>query len=103
MYFESCTHKNRVHTHTLTLTLTHTYTHTHTHTHTQYMFSVPRDETEVMVSLSQKDVRDQRGLKAERGAATKKEAPGMGENFTIGFYVMKVCTVHCISIQPIYE
>ena len=66
------------------------------------MFSVPRDETEVMVSLSQKDVRDQRGLKAVRGeasAAVKKEAPGMGENFTIGFYVMKVCIYSwgCVS------
>lgn len=43
------------------------------------------------MSLLQKDVRDQSGLKASRGAAaTKKEEPGLGENFTIGFYVMKV-------------
>ncbi len=58
---------------------------------TQYMFVVPKPETEVMISLLQKDVRDQSGLKANHGAAaTKTEETGLGENFTIGFYVMKV-------------
>ena len=55
----------------------------------QYTFTVPRDETEVMVSLYQKDVRDQKGLKAGAGAQ-KSEVTGTGENLTIGFHVMKV-------------
>ena len=43
-----------------------------------------------MVSLYQKDVRDQKGLKASSGGAQKTEQTGMGENLTIGFHVMKV-------------
>lgn len=41
-----------------------------------------------MVSLLQKDVRDQRGLKGVKdGTASAK---GSGENFTIGYHIMKV-------------
>ena len=44
-----------------------------------------------MISLLQKDVRDQRGLKATpNNEAKKREMTGMGQNFSIGFYVMKV-------------
>ena len=44
-----------------------------------------------MVSLYQKDVRDQKGLRASSGAgAQKTEQTGTGENLTIGFHVMKV-------------
>lgn len=56
---------------------------------TQYSFSIPRDETEVMLSLYQKDVRDQKGLRAG-GDAQASVQPGMGQNLTIGFLVMKV-------------
>ena len=44
-----------------------------------------------MLSLYQKDVRDQKGLKTSGGGgAQKREQPGSGENLTIGFHVMKV-------------
>ena len=56
----------------------------------QYYFDITRDETEVMLSLYQKDVRDQRGLKASAEGALSSEQSGMGENLTIGFLVMKV-------------
>ena len=63
----------------------------------QYVFTVPRDDEEVMVSLMQKDVRDQRGTKAEKGGgakASKKTEPDQhGKNFTIGYHVMKVWLV----------
>ena len=44
------------------------------------------------MSLYQKDVRDQKGLRASSGGggAQKYEQTGMGENLTIGFHVMKV-------------
>lgn len=54
----------------------------------QYLFTVSKDETEVMISLVQKDVRDQRGLKGAKDGSTS--AKGSGENFTIGYHVMKV-------------
>ncbi len=57
----------------------------------QYTFVVPKPETEIMISLLQKDVRDQRGLKATpTNEAKKREMTGMGQNFSIGFFVMKV-------------
>ena len=43
------------------------------------------------MSLMQKDVRDQRGLKADKGGkATKKDMPEQSKNFSIGYYIMKV-------------
>lgn len=42
-----------------------------------------------MLSLYQKDVRDQKGLRAG-GDAQASVQPGMGQNLTIGFLVMKV-------------
>ena len=42
-----------------------------------------------MVSLYQKDVRYQKGLKVS-GGTQKTEQTGMGENLRIGFCVMKV-------------
>ena len=44
------------------------------------------------MSLYQKDVRYQKGLKASSSAsgAQKTEQTGMGENLRIGLYVMKV-------------
>ena len=57
----------------------------------QFVFTVTKNEVEVMVSLYQKDVRDQKGLTANReGEATSKEVQGSSENFTIGYHVMKV-------------
>ena len=55
----------------------------------QYAFTIPRDETEVMLSLYQKDVRDQKGLKANT-AVVQEIVQSSGENLTIGFFVMKV-------------
>ena len=43
-----------------------------------------------MLSLYQKDVRDQKGLQSSAGGAQATEHPNMGENLTIGFLVMKV-------------
>lgn len=54
----------------------------------QYLFTIGKDETEVMVSLLQKDVRDQKGLSAAKGGEVG--AKGTGENFTIGYHIMKV-------------
>ena len=44
----------------------------------------------MMLSLYQKDVRDQRGLQTSRGGAQKSELADTGSNLTIGFLVMKV-------------
>lgn len=52
-----------------------------------------------MLSLYQKDVRDQRGLKASREDAQKSEQPGMGENLTIGFHVMKVRRPYEVAVE----
>ena len=53
-----------------------------------------------MVSLYQKDVRDQKGLKAGKGGA--HEATTDSENFTIGYHVMKVrvcvCVCACVRV-----
>jgi hypothetical protein len=46
-----------------------------------------------MVSLVQKDVRDQRGVKATRDVSVV----GSGENFTIGYHIMKVGVVNSVS------
>ena len=54
----------------------------------QYAFTVTKDETEVMVSLLQKDVREMKGLTASKGGGAVPK--GAGENFTIGYHVMKV-------------
>ena len=59
--------------------------------HVQYAFTVPKDSGEVMVSLMQKDVRDQKELKADKGGkAAKKEMPDQNNNFSIGYYIMRV-------------
>lgn len=42
-----------------------------------------------MLSLYQKDVRDQKGLKAST-AVVQETVQSSGENLTIGFFVMKV-------------
>ena len=64
----------------------------------QYTFDITKDDTEVMVSLYQKDARDQRGLQASKGggaAASKKVVAAAGDNYTIGFHIMKV-------LSPVY-
>ena len=57
----------------------------------QYVFTIGKDETEMMVSLYQKDVRDQKGLKAAKGGGGANTSGA--ENFTIGYHVMKVGVV----------
>lgn len=48
-----------------------------------------------MLSLYQKDVRDQKGLQARAGGAQAVVDSNTGENLTIGFFVMKVSEVQC--------
>ena len=60
----------------------------------QYAFTIPHDDTELMVSLMQKDVREEKGsgLRAEPGggATVNLDAQSKGQNFAIGFHIMKV-------------
>lgn len=52
-----------------------------------------------MLSLYQKDVRDQKGLKVSAGGA-REAVQSNSENLTIGFFVMKVREPVEYSINP---
>ena len=47
-----------------------------------------------MLSVYQKDVRNQKGLQASAGVTQAREQSNVGQNLTIGFLVMKVWLFH---------
>ena len=47
-----------------------------------------------MLSVYQKDVRNQKGLQASVGDTQSREQSNVGQNLTIGFLIMKVRLLH---------